>query len=257
MAIVQVSDLSVSYEVAGKGPVLFLLHGWANTWEAWLPVIPYLSDVFTVIAVDLPGFGKSESPSTGWSTSAYSIWFEQFLAAYGISGSSKPFYCMGHSFGGKILADYTSTDRRPQPAKQVLIDASGLRYQLNVKQRLLRMVATALPKALKKSTSKKVKERIYQGFGAETDYLAANAFQKATLQKIIPEDLRPQLSRISIPTLLVWGSKPKFPPLWHGEEFQRRISGSQLKVFESGHFPHHEHPQAVAETIITFLKEES
>ncbi len=257
MAIVQVSDRSVAYEVTGKGPKLFLLHGWANTWEAWLPVIPYLSDAFTVIAIDLPGFGKSESPATGWSTSDYSIWFEQFLSIVGITPTAKPFYCAGHSFGGKILVDYTAMQRQFQPAKQILIDASGIRYELSAKQKMLRTLSTVLPSKLKQAASTQVKERIYQRFGAETDYLAATPFQKATLQKILTEDLRLQLSRISIPTLLVWGRLPKFPPLWHGEEFHRLIPNSQLKVFESGHFPHHDHPQAVAEAISTFLKDSS
>lgn len=254
MAIVQVSGVSTSYEVMGNGPVLFLLHGWANTWEAWLPVIPYLSDAFTVVAIDLPGFGQSETPSTGWSTAEYAQWFSQFLTAYGVK-STTPFYCAGHSFGGKILAYYSAAQRSPLPSKQVLIDASGIRYELRFKQRLLRLLSRAVPHGVKQSASKHVKERIYQSFGAETDYLAANDFQKETLQKIFQEDLRSRLPSIHIPTLLIWGRLPKFPPLWHGEEFHRRISGSQLHVVDSGHFPHHDHPADVAETISTFLKD--
>ena len=255
MAIVQVSSLSASYEVTGNGPTLFLLHGWANTWEAWLPVIPYLSDSFTVVAVDLPGFGNSQSPVAGWSTEDYAQWFEQFLSAYGMTATSDPFYCAGHSFGGKILAYFTASDLSPQPRKQVLIDASGIRYSLSFKQQLLRMLSGAVPIRLKQSASKQFKERMYQSFGAETDYLAANPFQKETLRKILTEDVRELLPTISVPTLLIWGRLPKFPPLWHGEEFHRLIPGSQLKVVESGHFPHHDHPESVAETISTFLKD--
>lgn len=255
MAIVQVSGLSAFYEVTGKGPALFLLHGWANTWEAWLPVIPYLSDFFTVIAVDLPGFGKSQTPITGWSTAEYAQWFQQFLAAYGITSTSGSFYCAGHSFGGKILASYTASPFQPQPTKQVLIDASGIRYELSFKQRLLRLLSGAVPSGIKQTASKQLKERIYQSFGAETDYLAANSFQKETLQKILNEDLRKTLASITVPTLLIWGRLPKFPPLWHGEEFHRLIRGSQLNIVESGHFPHHEHPESIAETITTFLKD--
>jgi pimeloyl-ACP methyl ester carboxylesterase len=43
----------------GSGPPMLLLHGIGHRWQMWLPVIDSLARDFDVVAVDLPGFGKS------------------------------------------------------------------------------------------------------------------------------------------------------------------------------------------------------
>lgn len=48
-------------EAGGEGPPLVLLHGWPQTWYEWVEVMPALAEERTVIAVDLPGLGDSES----------------------------------------------------------------------------------------------------------------------------------------------------------------------------------------------------
>jgi len=54
--------LSVSYQRAGDGPALVLLHGFGYDSRAWRPQIEGLSDQFTVIAWDAPGAGQSSDP---------------------------------------------------------------------------------------------------------------------------------------------------------------------------------------------------
>jgi len=46
----------------GHGPVVILLHGFAETSRMWQPIIPLLAEKFTVIAPDLPGIGDSSIP---------------------------------------------------------------------------------------------------------------------------------------------------------------------------------------------------
>ena len=50
---------SLAYARSGTGPPLVLLHGIGSSRQAWDPVVPALAGRFTVIAVDLPGFGDS------------------------------------------------------------------------------------------------------------------------------------------------------------------------------------------------------
>ena len=52
-------DVTVRYEVAGSGPAVVLLHGWAVSLESWHYLFPALSDGYTVIRYDRRGFGKS------------------------------------------------------------------------------------------------------------------------------------------------------------------------------------------------------
>lgn len=57
--------LSVTYERAGKGEPLLLLHGIGHHWQAWEPVMGILAAERDVIAVDLPGFGTSPALPDG------------------------------------------------------------------------------------------------------------------------------------------------------------------------------------------------
>lgn len=49
----------------GSGPPLVLLHGIGHHWRAWEPVLDRLAEHHDVIAVDLPGFGRSPLPESG------------------------------------------------------------------------------------------------------------------------------------------------------------------------------------------------
>jgi 2-hydroxy-6-oxonona-2,4-dienedioate hydrolase len=44
----------------GQGPPLVLLHGASGSWTHWIRNIPRLAARFTVLAVDMPGFGDSD-----------------------------------------------------------------------------------------------------------------------------------------------------------------------------------------------------
>ncbi|HTN45970.1 MAG TPA: alpha/beta hydrolase [Flavipsychrobacter sp.] len=49
----------ISYSKQGNGEVLMLLHGFPENHELWKPVLPTLSQKYTVISPDLPGSGNS------------------------------------------------------------------------------------------------------------------------------------------------------------------------------------------------------
>lgn len=49
----------ISYSKQGSGEVLMLLHGFPENHELWQPVLPSLSEKYTIIAPDLPGNGNS------------------------------------------------------------------------------------------------------------------------------------------------------------------------------------------------------
>jgi pimeloyl-ACP methyl ester carboxylesterase len=62
---VNVDGSTVSATVGGHGPVVVLLHGYAEDSRMWKPLAVRLAPRFTVIAPDLPGFGNSSIPSSG------------------------------------------------------------------------------------------------------------------------------------------------------------------------------------------------
>jgi len=69
MPFYDAGDAAIYYEINGEGPPLILLHGYALNGLMWEFQVPVLSEHFTVIAVDLRGFGKS-SCGKEWSGSA-------------------------------------------------------------------------------------------------------------------------------------------------------------------------------------------
>lgn len=58
-------DVTLRYEVAGEGPAVVLLHGWAVSLESWHYLFPALSDKYKVVRYDRRGFGKSGGSSDG------------------------------------------------------------------------------------------------------------------------------------------------------------------------------------------------
>jgi len=57
--------VKLHYLMAGHGPAVVLLHGYAETSRMWRPLMRTLASRFTVIAPDLPGIGDSDIPSDG------------------------------------------------------------------------------------------------------------------------------------------------------------------------------------------------
>lgn len=63
-------DIAVTPEIAihgirsGSGPPLLLLHGFPQTHHIWHKVTPELVKKFTVVAIDIRGYGKSSKPDS-------------------------------------------------------------------------------------------------------------------------------------------------------------------------------------------------
>ncbi|MDH3648882.1 MAG: alpha/beta hydrolase [Saprospiraceae bacterium] len=64
--------VSVSFDNEGKGaPAIILIHGWSNTRAIWDAQVSSFSEKYQVIAVDLPGFGRSGTNRSDWSIASY------------------------------------------------------------------------------------------------------------------------------------------------------------------------------------------
>lgn len=249
MPSIQAAGLQTNYEMIGSGPAVLLLHGWANAWEAWLPVIPFLSDHYTLIMPDLPGCGRSDTPKNGWSTKQHALWLDDFIQKI----EQKPEAVIGHSYGGKILLEYCSGKYVYTPKKVVLLDSSGIPNILSSKQKALRLIAKYTPKMLKDTLKGSLRSKIYTSFGADSDYVWANEFQKRTLQIILKEDYTERLSSIAQPTLILWGKHDASTPLWQGETMHNLIPLNQFRTYDADHFPHQKYPKEVSDEICRFL----
>jgi pimeloyl-ACP methyl ester carboxylesterase len=59
MVVMETTIAGLNAVRTGSGPPMLLLHGIGHRWQAWTPLLDDLSRDFEVVAVDLPGFGKS------------------------------------------------------------------------------------------------------------------------------------------------------------------------------------------------------
>lgn len=85
----------------GSGRPLVLVHGLGSSWANWLPVFAALAEHREVIAIDLPGFGRS-APLTGPVTIAtLTDAVEGFLADEGIADSD----VVGSSMGARMVLE--------------------------------------------------------------------------------------------------------------------------------------------------------
>jgi len=77
---------------------------------------------------------------------------------------------------------------------------------------------------------------------------------KGALEPFLTNDFVPQLSRIRVPTLLIWGDRDAFIPRAEQDVLQASIAGSRLVVYEgTGHSPHWEEPERYAAQITAFI----
>jgi pimeloyl-ACP methyl ester carboxylesterase len=93
----------ISYLDKGSGGLVLLLHGFGEDHGIWDPQVDELKDQFRLIAVDLPGSGKSE-PIEDMSLEglAASIRHLIYFLASENSIESEPITVIGHSMGGYV-----------------------------------------------------------------------------------------------------------------------------------------------------------
>src|SRR5450631_359564 len=62
-ATVQTNGIRLRVALAGKGPLVVLVHGWPESWYSWRHQIPALAEAgFHVVAPDQRGYGQTDKP---------------------------------------------------------------------------------------------------------------------------------------------------------------------------------------------------
>jgi pimeloyl-ACP methyl ester carboxylesterase len=118
---VAVDGRLVHYRTAGEGPPLLLLHDSPRSSALHLPLLQALSDAFTVIALDTPGYGLSDPLLGGpFEIADFSRALTQTLDALGIDRAG--FY--GFHTSSKILLDFAV--RFPERVSLAVMDGLSL-----------------------------------------------------------------------------------------------------------------------------------
>lgn len=86
----------ISWQKAGKGPAVVLIHGLTDTSEVWHRVMPTLAGNYTVIAPDLPGVGGSEYAGGELTIEMMAETVRIIMEKEGVTSA----VIVGHSMGG-------------------------------------------------------------------------------------------------------------------------------------------------------------
>jgi pimeloyl-ACP methyl ester carboxylesterase len=240
---IDVDGVKVRYIEAGQtngGTPVVLLHGFQGGADLWYPFsFPALAGRYHVYALDLPGFGKSGDLEE-YTKESYGRFVNAFLDRMGLGQVQ----LVGHSMGG-IVAIGAAAEQPEAVERLVLIDSAGL------------------PRSGPHWTAPVVMLTDRSTFHAKLyptvlRLAAQSRAMKQCLHMIREDSVYPLLTKLSMPTLVVWGSRDRVIPLEHATLFARNIAHARLAIIRgAGHMPFYQKPTAFNKLVFGFLKNES
>jgi pimeloyl-ACP methyl ester carboxylesterase len=255
--------IEIVFERRGSGSPLVLLHGIGHRWQAWAPVLDALSASHDVIAVDLPGFGRSPLLPEGRGYDMASA-VQACADIFEDMGLGRP-HVAGNSLGAAISLELASrglvssatalapagfwTPRDRAWALRVLsfIRSSGRApaafRSVAVRNRLFRLAAGSLlyghPSRM---TAEIMLDDLVSMTGAKAFDLVADAGRQYAYAAPPP----------TVPVTVAWGTRDRI--LWPRQA--RRAAellprARHVWLYGAGHVPMIDEPEQVAQVILS------
>jgi pimeloyl-ACP methyl ester carboxylesterase len=264
MELVELAGLRVAFERVGTGPTaVVLLHGYVGDGPAtWRDQLDALADGYAVVAWDAPGAGGSADPRESLGMSGYADCLAAFIAALGLDRPASRGTVVrgraGHrrrlpSPGNRAVAGgglrvrrmgWLASSRRGRTAPRPSADPVELTPS--------EFVDTLLPTMFSTVPNPATVER----FAASMRAFHPLGFR--AMARASAEDLRDDLPRIDVPTLLVCGDQDVRAPLPVAEHLHAAVAGSTLIVLPGvGHVCNLEAPESFNNTVRTWLTDRS
>jgi pimeloyl-ACP methyl ester carboxylesterase len=99
----------------GSGPVVVLLHGYAETSDSWAPLAAELVESYTVVVPDLRGMGRSSRPAGGYDKKTQAADIRAVVIALGHDRTS----VVSHDIG--IMVAYAYAARYPDKVERLVV----------------------------------------------------------------------------------------------------------------------------------------
>lgn len=223
-----------------KKPILYIIHGWTYTVAPWAKTIALLEKQgIKVEMLNVPGL---TSPSKKvWTIEDYVAWADRKIPDGAVA--------LGHSNGGRILLNLCS--EKPDKLKHlILLDAAGV-YETSGK----RDVARTLSKRLRFLKKIPGLTKIWHKVTGASDYDHAPDNMKQTLSNMLESDKKLNLSKIAVPTSILWGAADTVTPPRQAEVMHEKIKDSTLEIHRGWtHAPYISHPADLAKAIFRAYK---
>lgn len=258
--------------------VALLLHGWPETGDAWRRVAPLLVDAgYRVVCPDLKGFGRSDTPTSGYDPEALADEMAQLIRAFHV----KRALVVGHDWGGAVAL--ATAFRHPGLVHGVvLIDAPYRQIDLRrawhipllnvpVLPELLtavaarRLVAAAIHHAARirepftdavvdgYASAIAARPRAWLSYYRTLSRRAVGDWAMRTVRRRVgwlPDPGTPPMLRV--PALVIWGEDDPVTPVELGGRVADDLDAGLVTLAGVGHFPPEEAPLEVARAIVSF-----
>ncbi|PIX68389.1 hypothetical protein COZ40_03530 [Candidatus Roizmanbacteria bacterium CG_4_10_14_3_um_filter_39_13] len=232
-----------------KNTVVFL-HGWGSNSPLWFSsTLPLTEKGYELLFIDLPGFGKSQSPKKPLHLDDYARIVLDFVQKLGIA---QPIL-VGHSFGGKISIRIASK-KVIKLTGLVLVDSSGLPHTSFATQTKIRIAKTVKP-IMELSFMQGIRSHLLR-FSGSDDYIALPELRE-TFVHIIREHIEFELPRIEAETLILWGGNDdnSYTPVSDVSVFHSLIPHAEAHIIQNvGHYCFLDAPKEFYETLLGFLE---
>src|SRR5580692_3367244 len=199
---------TVNAAQTGEGPPLFLLHSLLSDRASFDAVTPKLSQSFRVIVPELPGFGRSQAVNGGLADIV-----DRMAEAVSDAAGGKDAIVLGNGYGGFVAPQMAI--RHPAIAAKLVLADCGAAFSEPGREAFRNMAAASKAKGLAAITDVAMRRLFAPEFQAEHPDLMADrreAFLKTdpdvfrdACAQLAELDLRPELSRVTVPVLVLVG----------------------------------------------------
>ena len=242
---------------AADGIPVLLLHGITDSWHSYEAALQHLTSNIRAIAVSLRGHGDSDHPAKGYEMTDFSNDVDAFIREMKLG----QVIAVGHSMSGAIVQQL-ALDHSDLLKGIVIIDSDasfktnpGMPEFLEAVMKMKDPVEYSFAEEFQKSTlANPIDPEWYKVLVGESLKVPARVWQGA-LKGLMNFNATPNLNKIKLPVLVLWGDKDMFCLRADQEILINNIPASKLIVYEgTGHALHWEKPARFAEDLTAFVK---
>jgi pimeloyl-ACP methyl ester carboxylesterase len=263
--------LQLHYVEEGHGPATVLIHGLGGFAESWRHNIPDLGRHGRVIALDLPGSGRSGKPQRAYTLEFLARALDGLLRGLGVERVR----LVGHSLGGAVAARY-AVEQPGRVERLALLGAAVPGFDLRPSwiYRTLSVrglgeilssfltpgiCATALERCFAEPDAEEIRFFVEHEYAARASREGRAAY--LSLLRSVRGDFsegadvyRAALTRLGRGVLVVHGLQDRVVPLVHARQVAEGLGLAQPRWLDRcGHFPQIEHASAVNACLTEFL----
>jgi pimeloyl-ACP methyl ester carboxylesterase len=251
---IQINNLATSFLDKGQGETIVALHGIPTSSLLFSPLFPLFSHN-RIIAPDLLGQGQTNAPSTGLlDYAAYAAHLREFLNIV----PPQHFHFLVHDLGGVLGLDW-ATENVERIDSLIILSTTitgslwvgKLLYVANLVfgQSLLRWGMQSTLKRPQELNATIIDEWV-RPWSRHRILRGMDHFARHHLQRI-----RSKLSRLRVPTLVIWGRDDNVFPLHHATSITQAFPHAKFYVIpECGHWSPIDAPEGIAKCILEFLR---